>query len=106
MSIAHITKDNFEREVLGSPIPVMIEFWAPWCNPCKMMNPLLDQMDAEYAGRLKIGKVNVDEETDLTDAHQVATVPVMVIYKDGGLVERGTGSMPKHEIEKLFKDLI
>jgi thioredoxin 1 len=71
-----------------------------------MMNPLLDKMEEEYAGRLRIGKVNVDEETDLTDSHQVVSVPVMVVYKDGELVGRGTGSMPKHEIEKLFKDLI
>jgi thioredoxin 1 len=105
MSIA-ITKDNFETEVLRAAVPVLVEFWAPWCNPCKMMNPLLDQLEEEYAGRLKIGKVNVDEETELTDSHQVVSVPVMCIYKDGGIAGRGTGSMPKHELEKLFKDLV
>jgi thioredoxin 1 len=106
MSIAQITKDNFEAEVLRSPIPVLVEFWATWCNPCKMMAPLLDQLEEKYAGQLKIGQVNVDEETDLTDSHQVVSVPVMVVYKNGECVGRGTGSMPKHEIEKLFTDLI
>ena len=101
-----ITGDNFENEVLQSPIPVLIDFWASWCGPCKMIAPLIDQLAEEYAGRIKVGKVNVDEENALAERHGIASIPTLVVYKDGALVNKKAGAAPKHDIETLFKNLI
>jgi thioredoxin 1 len=97
---------NFEAEVLKADVPVLVDFWAEWCMPCRMIGPLLDQLGAEYAGRLKIGKVNVDEENDLAGRHGIVSIPTLVLYKDGSIVRQQVGSLPKHEIENLFKDLV
>ncbi|MDL2229794.1 thioredoxin [Treponema sp. OttesenSCG-928-L16] len=101
-----ITSSNFESEVLKSDIPVLLDFWAEWCMPCKMIGPLLDQLAAEYEGRLKIGKINVDEENDLAGRHNVVSIPTLVVYKNGDIVRQKVGSLPKHEIENLFKDIL
>ena len=101
-----ITGDNFETEVLQSSVPVLIDFWASWCGPCKMINPLLDQLAEEYAGRIKIGKVNVDEEHALAEQHGVISIPTLVVYKNGAPAAQKTGAAPKHDIEALFKDII
>jgi thioredoxin 1 len=71
---------NFDTEVLQSPVPVLVDFWAEWCTPCKMIGPLLDQLGAEYSGRLKIAKVNVDEENDLAGRHNIVSIPTLVLY--------------------------
>jgi thioredoxin 1 len=101
-----ITGANFEAEVLKSSVPVLVDFWAQWCNPCKMIGPILDQLADEYAGRIKIGKVNVDEEGDLAGQHNITSIPALIIYKDGQIIRQETGARPKHELENLFKDLI
>ena len=101
-----ITGDNFETEVLQSPIPVLIDFWAPWCGPCKMISPLIDQLAEEYAGRIKVGKVNVDEETALAEQHGIISIPTLVVYKDGAPACQKTGAAPKRDIETLLRDLI
>ena len=101
-----ITGDNFEAEVLQSSVPVLIDFWASWCGPCKMINPLIEQLAGEYAGQIKIGKINVDEENALAEQHGIISVPTLVVYKDGALAAQKIGAAPKHDIEALFKDLI
>jgi thioredoxin 1 len=105
-SEVRITGGNFDGEVLQSSIPVLVDFWADWCRPCKMVGPLLAQLSQEYAGRVKIGKVNVDEENDLAGQHNIVSIPTMVIYKDGKIVRQQVGALPKNEIENLFKDLV
>jgi thioredoxin 1 len=100
-----ITGGNFEQEVLQSPIPVFIDFWAPWCGPCKMISPFIDQLAGEYEGRVKMGKVNVDEEGGLAERHGIASIPALVLYKDGGIVAQRNGAAPKRDIEAMFKDL-
>jgi thioredoxin 1 len=101
-----INGENFESEVLNSPIPVLIDFWAEWCGPCRMIGPLVDQLAAEYEGRIKIGKINVDEETALSDRHGIVSIPTLIVYKDGSPVQQKVGASSKQDIEGLFKNLL
>ena len=106
MSEYTITNANFETEVLKSPVPVLLDFWAPWCGPCRMIGPIIEQLAEEYSGRLKVGKVNVDEESELAGSHGVVSIPTMVVYKGGAIVNQAIGGLPKNSIEALFKDLV
>ena len=101
-----ITNANFEDEVLKSSIPVLIDFWASWCGPCRMIAPFLEQLAEEYQGRVKIAKINVDEEQDLAGRHGVVSIPTLVVYQGGNKVNQKMGALPKQEIEKLFINLI
>ena len=101
-----ITGGNFEQEVLQSSIPVLIDFWATWCGPCKMIGPVIDQLAGEYEGRVKMGKVNVDEENDLAQRHGIVSIPTLVLYKGGDIAAHKTGSASKRDIEAMFKGFI
>jgi len=101
-----VTAANFETEVLQSPVPVLLDFWAPWCGPCKMIGPIVEQLAAEYSGRLKVGKINVDEEADLAGRHGIVSIPSLMVYKDGALANQTAGALPKQNIEALFKDFL
>ena len=103
-----VTGANFETEVLQSNVPVLLDFWASWCGPCRMIGPFIEELAAEYDGRLKVGKVNVDEEGDLASSHGVVSIPTLVVYKNGEIANQAVGVKPppKQYIEALFKDLI
>ena len=101
-----ITGDNFEQEVVHSTLPVLIDFWAPWCGPCRILGPLIDQLADEYQGRVKIGKVNIDEENDLALQHGIASIPALILYKDGVIAGQKNGAIPKRDIEVMFKDYV
>ena len=101
-----ITDANFEAEVLNSKVPVLLDFWASWCNPCKMIGPFIEQLAGEYSGRIKVGKVNVDEAGDISSRHGIVSIPTLVVYKDGKIVNQAVGAFPKQNIEALFKDFL
>lgn len=97
--------NNFEEEVIKSDIPVMIDFYAEWCGPCRMMSPVVDQFSKEYDNRVKIGKVNVDEESMLAARFGVQSIPSFVFIKDGKIVERVTGAMPRAVLNNYLERL-
>jgi thioredoxin 1 len=101
-----ITKHSFDAEVLHSSIPVLVDFWASWCGPCKMMAPVLEEIAGEYGGQLKIVKVDVNQETELAEQHNISTIPALVLYKEGRIQGQYSGAIPKHGIINWFKDLI
>ncbi|MCA1951324.1 MAG: thioredoxin [Treponema sp.] len=101
-----LTASNFDAEVMQSSLPVLIDFWAEWCMPCKMIAPLVDQIASQYAGKLKVGKVNVDEESELANRFGIVSIPTLLVIKNGSVVRQRVGALPKHELENLFKDLI
>ena len=98
-----ITKENFESEVLRSDVPVLLDFWATWCGPCMMIAPTLAQIAEEHAGRIKVGKINVDDEMELAMQFGVTSIPLLVVMKDGKIANKAVGAMPKAKIEALFK---
>lgn len=98
-----ITKNNFESEVLKETLPVLIDFWATWCGPCRMMAPVVEEIANEYAGIVKVGKVNVDDEPELASMFQISSIPTLVVMKDGKPVNMAVGYMPKEQVVKLLK---
>ncbi|MBQ1173048.1 MAG: thioredoxin [Lachnospiraceae bacterium] len=103
MAELKITRENFENEVMKSNIPVLIDFWAPWCGPCRMMGPIIEQLAEEYEGKAKVGKVNVDEEGELSQAFGVMSIPTIVLVKDGKVVKQAVGARPKAEVEAMLQ---
>ncbi len=101
-----ISDDNFEAEVLSSEIPVLVDFWATWCGPCKAIAPMIDELAAEYSGKLKIGKVNVDENPKTPGKYGVRGIPTLILFKGGEIVEQVTGAVPKSQIEELVKKVV
>jgi thioredoxin 1 len=95
--LVNVTDDSFESEVLQSDIPVLVDYWAPWCGPCKMAAPVLEKIAGEYEGRLKICKVNVDEERQVASKHRIMSIPTMFLFKDGQVVDQIVGVTPNFE---------
>lgn len=102
MSVIKITKENFEQEVLQSKEPVLIDFWAAWCGPCKMMSPVIDEVASEHSD-IKVGKINIDEEMELAQKYGIMSIPTVVLFEGGQPKETSIGYVPKAAIEKMLK---
>ena len=96
--VLKFTTADFQKEVLDSDIPVLVDFYADWCGPCKMMSPVLDQLSAELDGKIKIGKVNVDDDPDLAGQYKVMSIPNFVLIKNGQVVDQVIGAVPKAQM--------
>lgn len=96
-----LTKENFREETTNTDLPVLVDFWASWCGPCRMLAPIVEQIAEEYEGKIRVGKVNVDEEPELAAAFNVSSIPTIVIIKDGAVSEVSVGYRPKAELLKL-----
>lgn len=97
-----VTQKNFEDEVLKSEIPVLVDFWATWCGPCRMLAPIIAEVAEKYSGKIKVGKVNVDEEPGLASAFGVSSIPTLVVFKNGRPVNTAVGYMPQEQVEALL----
>jgi thioredoxin 1 len=101
-NVLQFDDSNFQTEVLGSSEPVLVDFWAPWCGPCKMLAPTIDELADDYSGKARIGKINTDESRQVAIDHQISAIPTVMIFKDGQVVERVSGLQPKQQLAALL----
>lgn len=105
-NIVQISDDTFESEVLNSPVPVLIDFWAPWCGPCRAIAPIVDQLADEYAGKLKIAKMNVDDNPRTPANYGVRGIPNLILFKDGKVEQQIVGAVPKAHLVKAISTVV
>ena len=105
-AVKEITQDQFESEVMEESKPVLVDFWAPWCGPCKTLGPVLEELAKDNEGRLKVVKVNVDENQDLAQKYDVMSIPTMFVFKDGQLVDSFMGAMNKQALSEKIEQYL
>jgi thioredoxin 1 len=98
-NVQEFTDNNFEHEVLGSEHPVLVDFWAPWCGPCRMIAPMVEELAKENVGSFKIGKINIDDSPNVAQNYGVSAIPTLMIFKNGEVVERFVGVRPKNQLQ-------
>lgn len=100
--VAEFTDGNFQTEVVSSKQPVLVDFWAPWCGPCRMIAPLIEELASEYAGSVKVGKLNIDDSPNAAGQYGVSSIPTLMVFKGGEVVERFVGVQPKNRLQKAL----
>ena len=105
MGVPEFDDNNFDQEVLQSTQPVLVDFWAPWCGPCRQIAPLIEQLAGENAGSIKVGKLNVDESPNTAQSYDVSSIPTLIFFKDGGPVERLVGLQPKSRLQDTIDSI-
>lgn len=104
MSDVVITDQNFQQEVLSSTTPVLVDFWAPWCGPCKIVGPIVEELATEYAGKVKVGKMNVDENPQTSGMYGIMSIPTLMVFKNGQPVNSVIGAQPKENLKKVIDE--
>ena len=104
--IIKLLKSNFDQEVLKSDGAVLVDFWAEWCGPCKMIAPLIEELAKDFQGRLKVGKLNVDEERDIASQYGIRSIPTLILFKEGKPVEQIIGALPKSALKSKIEGLL
>ena len=102
MSVLHLTKETFAQEVLNTSLPVLIDFWAPWCGPCRMVSPMIDQIAQELKDSAKVCKINIDEEPELASAFGVMSIPTLLVIQEGKVVDQSVGLKAKEQIKHML----
>jgi thioredoxin 1 len=102
----HLTQDEFDREILQSDQPALVDFWAPWCGPCQMMGPTIDKLAGDYAGRVKVAKVNVDDAPDLATRYGIRSIPSLLFFNNGHVVDQLVGVQPESVLAAKLNDLL
>ena len=103
MAVLTITKENFEQEVLRSSVPVLVDFWASWCGPCKMFSPIVDEFAQENQGKVKVGKINIDDEQELAAQFRVMSIPTAMLFENGQPTQTLVGVQPKARLEAMLR---
>ena len=101
-NIVEVVDSVFDKEVMESEIPVLVDFWAPWCGPCRALSPVIEEISNDYEGSVKVGKVNVDENPETTMKFSIRSIPTLIVFKNGEVAEQIVGAVPKSEIEKVL----
>lgn len=106
MTVIHVNEKTFDSEVINSPIPVIVDFWAPWCMPCKMLEPIFEELSKEYINKVKFVKVNTDDNIEIAQRYYISGIPTLIIFKNGKPVNQAVGFMSKKELTKFIEDSI
>ncbi len=106
MSLLHLTDSNFKKEVLESHLPVLVDFWAEWCGPCKLIAPVVEELAKEYAGKLKIGKVNVDENPKTATHYGIMSIPTLIFLKNGKVMDQVVGVLSRADLKRRIEENI
>ena len=101
-NVTQVSDANFDGDILKSSVPVLVDFWAPWCGPCRSVAPIVDDLANQYAGKLKVAKVNVDESTEVAMRYQITSIPTFIVFKNGQVADRALGALPRSEFVKLI----
>ncbi len=101
MALTEVTDQNFDSEVLKSDLPVLVDFWAPWCGPCRLISPIVEELSKEYEGKLKVVKVNTDDNPDTATNYHISGIPSLLLFKDGQVADQKVGAVPKAMLQDM-----
>jgi len=104
MSLLHLTEGNFKKEVLESDLPVLVDFWAPWCGPCRIIAPVIEELAREYHGKVKVGKVNIDENPAVATRYTIMSIPTVMFFKRGKVADQVVGALGKADLKRKIEE--